>query len=456
MVLRKWMLFAGLLFLAGKINAQMPVLGADSLKKHYTQKMDRYIDRDSTLGDYYSIDLFGVSVFSDAKQKKANKPEYRITWQELPVYKNIMKRASKNEAMRIMREKGTNSFSKIVLDTYSDNKPVWEIVDSSSVAPKDTFDPAKPLKGYRFAIDPGHFAWDSLTSRLEDKYIDFYVHTTEKDSQRVRFYESQMTYNSAFVLMMKLRDAGAEVMLTRKAYGLTIFGKTFEQWKKDDYPRVLDSLLLLNPKDVNLLSLKNGKLKDNKSIYKFVFRDVELRKRAELINAFHPDLTIIIHYNADEANKDWKKPTDKNFNMAFVGGAFQTGELNDAERRFDFLRLLLTGDLEQSIAVSGIAAQQFVEILKVPLATMNDASYLKQNSIATEMPGVYCRNLSLTRMVMSPVIYGETLYQDNKDESQKLAADAKRLAFGRGGNGVRTSEVGEAYYKAILAWAKPK
>lgn len=444
MVVKHAFLFLLFLGLAGKVQAQMPVIGADSLEKHYQYKVHRFIDRDTVLGDFYTIDLNGVSVFAGVKEKKANKPEYRVTWQELPVYKKIMTTVPRNDAMLIMKTKGAGPFS-------ADIQRQFAVADTL----KDTLVPTleKPLLGYRFVIDPGHFASDSLSSRLEDKYIDFYVHN-ENDSQRVKFFESQMTYNTAFVLSNKLRAAGAEVLLTRTAYEYTAFSKTFERWKKDDYPRTLDSLLKIYPKDPNLLALKSGKLKDNKSIYKFVFRDAELRKRSEIINAFHPDLTIIIHYNVDEENKDWKKPTDKNFCMTFVGGAFQAGELSDPEKRFDFLRLLLTDELEQSMYVSGLAASHFTSELEVPLAKQADATYLRTNCIAADEPGVFCRNLSLTRMVQGPVIYGETLYQDNKDECIKLFGDSKRLASGRGGNGVRTTEVGEAYYNAILDWVK--
>lgn len=446
MVVRTAFFFLIFLGLAGKVQAQMPVIGADSLAKQYQYKMNRFIDRDTVLGDFYTIDLNGVSVFAGAKEKKADKPEYRVTWQELPLYKQIMSTLPRHEAMLIMKTKGAGPFS-------ADLQRMVAAADTL----RDTLVPTaeKPLLGYRFVIDPGHFASDSLSSRLEDKFIDFYV-PNGNDSQRVKFFESQMTYNAAFVLSNKLRAAGAEVLLTRTAYEYTAFSKTFERWKKDDYPRTLDSLLKIYPKDPNLIALKNGKLKDNKSIYKFVFRDVELRKRSEIINAFNPDLTIIIHFNVDEENKDWKKPTDKNFCMTFVGGAFQVGELSDPEKRFDFLRLLLTGELEESMYASGLAASHFTSELEVPLAKQTDASYLQKNCIAANEPGVFCRNLSLTRMVEGPVIYGETLYQDNKDECLKLWADSKRLSSGRGGNGVRTTEVGEAYYNAILDWVKTR
>lgn len=442
-----------LLLLAGRLAAQIPVIGADSLAKHYQAKMNRYLDRDTLLGDFYSIDLNGIAVFAGKKEKLANQPEYRVTWQELPLYKKIMLTVPRNEAMRIMQEKGSGPFSPQIQRTYGNDDNAAE----NHFMPLN----GKPLNGYRIVIDPGHFAFDSLSARLEDKFIDLYL-PEGNDSTRVLFYESQLTWQTAILLQQKLQAAGAEVLLTRHANFWTAFGKTFEEWKIQDYPRTLDSLLKINPSDANLKMLKSGRLKDNKSIFRYVFRDVELRKRAELINAFHPDLSVIIHFNVDEQNRPWKKTGDKNFCMAFVGGAFLSGELSDPEMRFDFLRLLLTDELEQSIYVSGLATAAFTSELEVPLAKTKDATYLQTYCLPAGPPGVFCRNLSLTRMVQGPLIFGETLYQDNKDECERLGKEANdpvwRQAHPKEEDvaSFRVNEVAEAYYQAILNWAKSR
>jgi N-acetylmuramoyl-L-alanine amidase len=180
--------------------------------------------------------------------------------------------------------------------------------------------------------------------------------------------------------------------------------------------------LAIDPLDKNLLKIKNGVRKDDRFIFRYVFRDAEIRKRAEIINAFHPDLTIIIHFNVDEKNKDWLHPTDKNYCMTFVGGAYEAGEMSDAERRFDFLRLLMTTDLDESTIASGFVAAAFQKYLNVPLATSVDATYLMEHCVPTDKAGVFCRNLSLTRLVQGPLVYGETLYQDNYLECLKLSS----------------------------------
>lgn len=431
-----------MLLLVATVKAQLPVIGADSLSKHYQWKMNRFLDRDTALGDFYSIDLNGVCIYADAVAKKNNRPEYRVTWQELPVYKNMMASLPREEAMQVMKNKGSGPFSPSIQRLYGSP------MNPSGAAPVM----GKPLNGHRIALDPGHFASDSMGALLEDKYIDM---KTGPDSARAYFYESQLTWETARLLQQKLEAAGATVLVTRKAYGLTAFGKTFAQWKAEDYPRTLDSLLRIYPQDVNLKKLRSGKLKDNKSIFRYVFRDVELRKRADLINAFHPDLTIIIHFNVDEQNRPWKKTTTKDFCMAFVGGSFQKGELSDPEKRFDFLRLLLLDDIETSTYASGLATASFESTLEVPLAKTGDATYLRSNCIAAGPPGVYCRNLSLTRMVQGTLIYGETLYQDNVYECPKLSSEAGQVsgkAPAADYDESRVGEVAEAYYEAVLNW----
>jgi N-acetylmuramoyl-L-alanine amidase len=411
--------------------------------KHYTQRTQLLLDRSGALGTHYKIDLFGVYIYADAAARAADRPEYRVSWNELPIYKAILAHAPREEARRILLEKGNGPFPPEITKTY------YQLGTHShgDFAPSSTL----PLNGLRIALDPGHFAHDSASSRVEDKYLDFKVAGNGPDSVRINFFESQLTWQTATLLAQQLRSAGAEVMFTRQ-YGTTAFGKTYEQWKKDDYQRTRDSLFILRPDDANLKKLLNPRLaNDDRLIFRFVFRDAELRKRAELINAFRPDLTVIIHYNVDETNTDWKRTTPRNYSMAFTGGSFHSGELADSEKRFDFLRLMLTDELINSITFSGAVTRRMESELNVPLATPRDATYLQSSSHATGQPGVYCRNLSLCRLVQGTLVYGETLYQDNAQECKLLMQAAQTP---NPGPESRTFQVAMAYYNGILDWAK--
>jgi N-acetylmuramoyl-L-alanine amidase len=310
----------------------------------------------------------------------------------------------------------------------------------------------KPLAGYRIAIDPGHIANDTIIGKLEEKFISMNV-PAGTDSMHVAFAEGQLTWQTAVLLAARLREAGAEVIFTRNGPGMTAFGKTFEQWKQDDYPRTLDSLLKEDPGNQNLKDIRSGKLKGDRAVFRFVFRDAELRKRAEIINAFQPHLTVAIHYNVDESNSPWSRPTNKNFCMLFVPGAFQEGELSDSEKRFDFLRLLLLNDIGQSVAVSTSVGAQFTARLNVKAANASDAGYLRTSCKKTGVQGIYARNLSMTRLVHGPIVFGETLYQDNVNEAAALSNMSITDRISGQQTSKRVMQVADAYFEGILQWS---
>jgi N-acetylmuramoyl-L-alanine amidase len=439
------------LFLYNFGLAQMPVYGADSLRKHYQEKAEDLLVGDSTLYGMFSMDIYGIRIYSQPNEEvdAAPKVEYRVSWSELSTYKNVMAFETRENAMNILLEKGSNNFSPAVQKQYGNgliSKPGFVFRT-----------PLKPLAGMKIAIDPGHIANDTATGRLEQKFIRMNVPqaNNELDSMAVGFAEGQLTWQTANLLALKLRNAGAEVIFTRNA-GMTAFGKTFAQWKNDDYRRTLDSLLKVDPANQNLKDLKSGKMKEDRSIFRFVFRDAELRKRSEIINAFGPDLTIVIHYNVDETNAPWVKPTTKNYCMLFVPGSFEANELESSEDRFEFLRLLLTDDIEQSIEASDFVGKQFKEKLGVPLAGPDDATYLNTSCMKARKQGVFARNLSMTRLVHGPIVYGETLYQDNRNEARMLADLNITDIQTRMTTSKRVMQVADAYYEGVLQWSYTK
>ena len=82
-----------------------------------------------------------------------------------------------------------------------------------------------------------------------------------------------------------------------------------------------------------------------------MFNDVFLNKdfvaRANRINAFKPDLTLVIHYNASEGSQRYDDkylpPVKENYSMVFVPGSFLGFEVDgkdEVDQRFELLRLL--------------------------------------------------------------------------------------------------------------------
>jgi N-acetylmuramoyl-L-alanine amidase len=444
--MKKLLIIAGI-FLSQISFAQMPIYGADSMQKHYQAKLDELLIGDSSLYKLVRIDIYGVHMLDPAPYLSAGDLN-RVSWQELSIYKNVVALEPRENAMQIMLEKGNRNFSPTIQKQYGQG-----LISKAAASFRP---PLKPLAGMKIALDPGHVANDTALGHIEQKFISMNVPAQSfdtRDSVPVAFAEGQLTWQTAAILAEKLRNAGAEVILTRPGAGITAFGKTFEQWKEDDYLRTLDSLLIVDPRNQNLLDLKSGKMKTDRSIFRFVFRDAELRKRSEIINAFDPDLTVVIHYNVDEANAPWSHPSTKNYCMLFVPGSFEAGELNTPEERYDFLRLLLTDDLEQSIEASNLVGIQFKKILDVPLASESDASYLSTSCKAVYRQGVFARNLSMTRLIQSPVVYGETLYQDNRYEAKKLSDRSLTDSLTQLKTSKRVMEVADAYYEGILSWS---
>lgn len=386
--------------------------------KYYTQRIQKYLDMEKKLGSHYSINTKGVFIYASASMKAKDSAEYKIKWDEVDEFKSLVKQGK------------DASFFKY-------NNPIPEQKTASNIQNN-----TKSLKGLKIAIDPGHFAGDFETGKVEMKYLSFKKDPANQLPDSIRIAEGMLTYATAYLLKEKLEAEGAIVFLTRQKNGFTAFGKTFDQWIKEDLTKTADSLHRIGKlSDSMWKTIKDPKTsKRNKFLF---FKDIELAKRAEIINKFNPDLTIIIHYNVDETNTNWEKPGQKNFNMTFVGGAFMGGDLSSPEKRFEFLRLLLSDNLDASITLSSSMIESFEKNLNVKTAQTQDAKYLHESCLYTGVKGVYCRNLQLTRYIHSPLVYGETLYQDNITECKLLNEENDKT------KNKRVQQVAEAYYQGV-------
>lgn len=398
--------------------------------KYYSKKADNYLDKEKALSSYYTIDSKGVSVFASNQDKLKNNAEYFVQWNQQQEFCNYLKEVDSGTLLKIIHDKKLDSLS------------------SSTMKKEKVVVVQNKLKGLKIAIDAGHIAGDLKMGELEKKHLTFKKDSLKGLTDSIQIAEGMLTFATAQLLKEKLEADGAEVFLTRKCNGCSAFGKTYEQWLKDDYKNAIDSLYKLNrfsaEKKKWYLSSKCSK----RDKFSMIFKDIELQKRAEIINKYKPDLTIIIHFNVDETNAGWTKPGTKNFDMTFVGGAFMKSDLSSTEKRFEFLRLILSDDLEKSIALSSNVITGFEKNLKVKTACLTDAKYLVQGCLPTNEKGVFCRNLQLTRYIHSPLVYGETLYQDNINECKALNKECDKT------RNERIQQVADAYYQGILNYVK--
>jgi N-acetylmuramoyl-L-alanine amidase len=282
---------------------------------------------------------------------------------------------------------------------------------------------------------------------LESRFVKMDVGT-----EKIEFNEGELTYATALILKKQLEAQGAEVVVTRQDCNKTALGITFQEWYKtrmsDDLEEAVNSGKI-SKEVANWLKNDAGQEK----VFQKYFQNIDWRERSKIINDFKPDLTVIIHYNADEDNKNWVKPTEKNYNVAFVGGGYVKDELLKMEDRFQFLRQLVSYDLENSMRFSNLVVKSFEETLKVPTITKQDeTNNIKNFSMPTLYKGVYSRNLALTRYVMGTVCYGESLLQDNVKEMKLL--NKRDLDYSCGKTSSRVKDVANAYYKGILAFYK--
>jgi len=306
---------------------------------------------------------------------------------------------------------------------------------------------AKPLAGIKVAIDAGHFGTNLKDAAAEQKFLKI---VKENGQDSILIFESLLTFQTAYLCKQNLETMGAEVFLSRTQANYTSFNCSFDDWMKDHKKSTLDSLFLaatINKVKLNQLATCNA--------YKFFwdfFREFELANRAKKINDFHPDITLIIHYNVNEKNAPWKKTTDKNFTMTFMPGAFTKNDFDKPDSKANFLRLLLSNQLNQSEQLSSLTVNHFSKTLKIEKAQSSDATYLADNCLKTGSEGVFCRNLYLCRKINSVMVYGEALYQDNETEIEMLRKKDLNV------NGIQTNtrvqEVAKCYFDAVMDYFK--
>ena len=401
------------------------------------QRFDTYLNFKGSLSARVQFDQDAIYIL-DARGKK----ELAVYKAEIAVLAELLENSDVKSQQAFLKWKGTKRLSARQRDSL--------LIITDDRKPPSARHKNKPLHGYRVAIDPGHFSTNLKDAAIEQKYLYFVKDSILYPNDTIKLFESVLTFNTARHLQTMLEAQGATVLLTRSQNNFTSFNCTYGDWLKRHKKRMLDSLKSSALLDADRYA-KLLKYSDYKLFWEF-FRDYDLANRAKKINAFQPHATAVIHFNVDETNNPWKKGSDRNFTMAFIGGAFTGENLDKAESRASFMRLLLTDQLNRSEKLAARTVEGFHDHLKVPVASAPDARYLKDNCLPTSSAGVFCRNLILCRKINSPLVYGESLYQDNKEESEQLMKTDLDV-FGIKSN-LRLSLVARSYYEAIYEFLK--
>jgi len=391
-------------------------------------RFDRYLNFKGQLTPTVKFTDTSISLLSGSKSA------ITVYQSELNLLSAYMQISRPLNQQQVFQRKGNNRLSARMADSLT------KLVNASGKA-----NVSGGLKGKRIAIDPGHFAVNLKEAAAEQKYLNFGVANAQGKTDTVLVFESALTFATASIVKKLLEEKGATVLLTRQQENHTSFGCTYTHWLKQHKQRVLDSLVQAGSMSK---ATQNKLLKSNTHDFFWdFFRDFDLGNRVKLVNTYQPDATVIIHYNVDEKNTGWKKPTEKNFTMTFIGGAFGAGDIVRPDNKMDFLRLLLSPQLSLSDSLSGTTVANFNKYLGIPVAAAKDADYLANNCKPALFKGVYCRNLVLCRKINSPLVYGEALYQDNASECFELMK--RNLDVAGVKTNARVAAAARAYFEAL-------
>ncbi len=281
------------------------------------------------------------------------------------------------------------------------------------------------LNGLRIAIDPGHMGgnyWDGLTGK--------FTH----DDQEHFLSEGTLALQAALLLEARLKQYGAQVLLTRRTLG-PVTNLKFDQIDVGKWAqfKLKDQTLL--PWFQNLISkfpvgegLYNG-FQADKSFQKLFSEDMrkdyfvsvsDLGARAQIINEFQPQITLVIHFDTHEPPNDptalSQVPYD--FVKTYVAGAFEPQEFASRKSRRLFVRHMADPEhWRESIKLS----RSIVQNLKTTLGIR--AESVSAGTTVLIEDGVMTRNLFLTREIYGTALsYVECLYYNDPIEFSLLGA----------------------------------
>ena len=413
------------------------------------KKADTYLIRDESIREFFAFTNKGLEMYASAEDKANQKAEFTLSWEEMEDFKITLPRLTYTEGLEFYKHKGNTQLEVGYSDSLA--PPLPKILSQFS-------DSITPLKGIKIALDPGHLGGDMEAAELEKKYMKLKKGEIPGYDKEVAFNEGNHALSTALLLKKRLAAAGAQIILTRDQYGKGAMGITFQQWLSEDFPAAFERYV--KEKKISSKDQEWWKTEATESdIFRIIYKREDFKVRAKTINDFQPHLTLILHYNIEESNEAEKdgylKPVPHNYSMAFVPGSFMKGELDSIDWRYDFVRLLMGNEIESSIEASRHVVNAYEVLLNVPaIQEEKGLKYLEKASLKTEVPGVYARNLSMTRMIKGPLVFGEALLQDNYEEAIRL----NELDYTEDTivTSSRINEAADAYYQAVLAWAKER
>lgn len=384
------------------------------VNKYLRERAERNLSllaKDYQIAKRVQIDDSGIHL-SDRNNRKA----YSVFWTEMGHFVSNIENLNYYEVQRMFASKGTQA-----IQNYKDEIEFQHYKDY----PTDISD-------LTVVLDPGHFGGSLEEGKIEGRVLRMSsadAHTAED----VEIYEAKLNYVTALLIKEKLAALNCNNVLITRPHDAGAIGQTFQFWL--DYS-VKNSLKeALHKGDISrdyhdqlVTALTDTTSPVNRNALFGFYRFLDFRARIEAANNYRADVTISIHYNASDDSRPYNsdryyKPTEANYNMFFVPGGFLHNELDKSNSILDFIRLLVSPDLDNAVTLSSSILKEQQKVLGVPPGVIPDKSKLFPVTVPTDQPGVYARNLPQLRMIRGTVVYGETLLQDNAKEAAALAME---------------------------------
>ncbi len=291
-------------------------------------------------------------------------------------------------------------------------------------------DAARPLAGVRIAIDPGHIGgpWARLEQRI------FQIGTDPP------VQEGNLTLATARRLEVRLRQAGAEVVMLRRWLRPV---SPLRPLALTGYARaLLKEAGLADPPLAVLERTRNHIFSVN----------AEIRARAARANnTVRPDLVLCLHFNAEPwGSVDSPTFSDKNHLHALVDGCVLPEEWAHDDERFETLARLLQRTHEVEHGLAAAVAASLATATGLPAF-----EYLGPNARATSVSKyVWARNLLATRLYQCPVVFLEPHVMNHQLTYERIQAGGYQGQRKIGGVARANlfDEYADATATAVAAW----
>jgi N-acetylmuramoyl-L-alanine amidase len=328
-----------------------------------------------------------------------------------------------------------------------------------------------PLKGYKIALDPGHFGEDLYTN-FTKKHVQTFKKTKDGLVVDQEIREAFLNLVVGKIVKKKLENLGALVLLTKNDLGPValidfkdfeaskvtkeiILSSSNEKW----FLNLLSSMKLHNTSISELIkeSEKLQSLLSHKRKFK-KYLIYDLYERARIINEFKPDISLIIHFDTflpkSYERRHTINPEKYNKTKAFIPGNFSFNSLSSNKNRYSiYSNFLNSTSLKNSIDLTRNIVDSLSSNLNIALDNRPGKVW---SSIKVE-DGIYARNLALTRLLTNTAIsYLECLYYNSEDEFNNLLRKDHKIKI----NNIdytyshRLVEVSNAIVEGLLRYAK--